>query len=635
MSDGGNWFFDPEHTSQVNNLPGIGDTGEPAYDDPFYWGANLNSSLACDNIGFDFTVYGTGSYAGNHNGTITVRDGGSITGGSLNALYVDGGDDMNIAESYINGTVSIYSMSHNPYARLRVNGEFSQLTIASNASDLRLTAGNIIVDGGTVSIESCSGGSIGVASGSCTGNFSSANVTITGGSLSGTLDNATIYVTSSGHLVDGTSSGGVLTMDGGEITAGDWTGLSSATVTGGKISGGSFNEVNFTWPAYISSGNGGPTITSATGSGLQVYSDANQVFWMDDTATVAMPSDLVTGYYDISIISSVQIVNMEWNFKNLTIYDTGWQVLEIGSGGKLNLSGASEFSVVLNGGEIGSGDFTAASPTFTAGTISGGHYDITAVPLGITWAGGTTVSPITYNYGIITGGSFAATYETAFENSGTISGGSFEDQGFSTINNNVDCAITGGDFYCHVYNVGAISGGSFSSTVDNDYTIAGGTFSSQVANSGNITDGTFLGAVTNDEYNGGRVTGGTFEGGLSGCDLFFYPATGKGWNDIDVWKIDADGVTAADHLPNQCRGEWRQGARWRLVFAAARRCQRRRYQRRDCRRHLPSGNHRRRHDQRRYVYHRGQRWRRSYHRRAVRRRAYHWRRLLHERRLPN
>ena len=125
---------------------------------------------------------------------------------------------------------------------------------------------------------------------------------------------------------------------------------------------------------------------------------------------------------------------------------------------------------------------------------------------------GGTVGDYTYNYGIISDGTFQGdvnnyntisngTFQRMVFNNGTISGGIFlgDMNNWGTISDGI---FQGG------YNYQTISGGTFQGMVGNTGTISGGTFQENVYNHGTISDGIFQQPVNNYK----TISGGTFEG---------------------------------------------------------------------------------------------------------------------------
>lgn len=92
------------------------------------------------------------------------------------------------------------------------------------------------------------------------------------------------------------------------------------------------------------------------------------------------------------------------------------------------------------------------------------------------------------------------------------------------------------------------STGTAACSFANAGTISGGTWTGAGTNTGSITGGTFA-SMANNEAGGGRITGGTFTT-LTGCDLYFYNASGGDIATVGNWYIDSGHITAADHLPN-------------------------------------------------------------------------------------
>lgn len=515
---------------------------------------------------------------------VTNNLGGSITGGSFQAVHDSGGViapnvhpgtltssmeehagwryNTDTSEVYIVGSITLGQNDDGLLAFLNEHGSsIESIGIQAEAS---LNTGKATLEVWFVNRGTISGGSFG------------------GGSNWGTISDGqfTDRVSNSGDIQGGTYKGKVENNQNGIIQGGTFEGFVS---NAGKIEGGTFSVISNTGGTvaegvvYIGVGE------NPSGTGWAYNSASSEL-------TISGTIDLSGGASDAEPIKALARTA---------------QSISINEGGALNASDMTITATVYNYGDMKGGTFTGRwLRNFTGGTIAGGTYRTELTNKG-TITGGDFADSVIYNQseGSIQGGTFGTVYDeggtisdrleikpikyegdgwqyTASEDTVTILGnvtldgkedlqtflkekekeridalvvqqnGSLDATGYSLDQfNGLSNAgtIKGGTFICNsAYNSGTIDGGTFGNHMINEGVIKDGVFNCPVYNYGKIQGGAFTQNVFNEvdevdsEYTG-TIAGGTFsgpavrnaasakiEGGTFQSHLYNYGAVSKG-----------------------------------------------------------------------------------------------------------
>lgn len=460
---------------------------------------------------------------------VTNNLGGSITGGSFQAVHDSGGViapnvhpgtltssmeehagwryNTDTSEVYIVGSITLGQNDDGLLAFLNEHGSsIESIGIQAEAS---LNTGKATLEVWFVNRGTISGGSFG-------GGYNLG--TISGGQF-------TDRVRNSGTIQGGTYKGKVENNQDGIIQGGTFEGLVS---NAGKIEGGTFSVIS----------NTGGTVAEGVVY-IGVGENPSGTGWAYNSASNELT---ISGAIDLSDAGAAPDAD-----KIRALARTA-QSISINEGGALNASGMTITATVYNRGSIEGGTFTGRwLRNFTGGTIADGTYRTELTNKGII-TGGDFADSVIYNQlgGSIQGGTFG----TVYDEGGTISDGfeiepiKYEGDGWQytasedtvtiredvTLKENEDlqtflkakeridalvvqenCSLDATGYslkqFNRLNNAGTIKGGTFiCNSVSNSGTINGGTFENHMRNEGDITDGVFNCPV----YNYGKIQGGAF-----------------------------------------------------------------------------------------------------------------------------
>lgn len=465
---------------------------------------------------------------GTFNALVTNNLGGSITGGSFQAVHDSGGF---IAPNVNPGTLTSSMEEH---AGWRYNTDTSEVYIVDSIT-LGQNDGGLLAflneHGGIESIDIQKGASLNTGEAALEVWFVNRG-TISGGSFGGGYNLGTISggqftdrVRNSGTIQGGTYKGKVENNQDGIIQGGTFEGFVS---NAGKIEGGTFSVIS----------NTGGTVADGVVY-IGVGENPSGTGWAYNSASNELT---ISGAIDLSDAGAAPDAD-----KIRALARTA-QSISINEGGALNASGMTITATVYNHGSMEGGTFTGRwVNNFTGGTIAGGTYQTELTNTG-TITGGNFAGSVIYNQseGNIQGGTFGTVYDeggtisaglgihpikckgdgwqyTASDDQVTILGNVTlkENEDLQTLlenkgridalvvqqNDSLDATGYSLDQFNRLNNAGTIKGGTFiCNSVSNSGTIDGGTFGNHMRNEGVIKDGVFNCPV----YNYGKIQGGAF-----------------------------------------------------------------------------------------------------------------------------
>ena len=464
---------------------------------------------------------------GTFNALVTNNLGGSITGGSFQAVHDSGGV---IAPNVNPGTLTSSIEEHNGW---RYNTDTSEVYIVASIT-LGQNDGGLLAflneHGGIESIDIQKGASLNTGEATLEVWFGNRG-TISGGSFGGGYNWGTISdgqftdrVSNSGTIQGGTYKGKVENNQDGIIQGGTFEGFVS---NAGKIEGGTFSVISNT---------GSGTVANVDGY-IDVGENPSGTGWAYNSVSS-----------ELTISGAIVLGDEAPDAAKIKALARTAQSISINEGGALDASGMTITATVYNRGSMMGGTFTGRwLRNFTGGTIAGGTYRTELTNEG-TITGGDFADSVIYNQseGSIQGGTFG----TVYDEGGTISDGleikpiKYEGDGWQytasedtvtiredvTLKENEDlqtflkdkeridalvvqenCSLDATGYslkqFNRLNNAGTIKGGTFiCNSVSNSGTINGGTFENHMRNEGDITDGVFNCPV----YNYGKIQGGAF-----------------------------------------------------------------------------------------------------------------------------